>query len=161
VRREPIRDALLYLLAALVLGAAANLVPGRHLAWWGQGMQPPTEGVDFTFIDPLTAETLRLSLPGVVFLDTRSAAEIGLASVPGAVPFDYTDIDASVGADLEARLRAADAVVLYGSASETDIEQLAAQELRLRGLAPPYVMTGGFPAWEASGLPVETAEAAP
>jgi len=161
VRRELLRDAALYLAATLILGALANLAPGRHLGWWGQGKQPPTEGLDFAFIDPLSAETLRLSLPTVVFLDTRSGAEMEAAHVPGAVAFDYTAVNDSLSAELERRLRASDAVVIYGSSSETDIEQLTAQELRLRGLAPPYVMTGGFGSWEASGLPVEPEEALP
>lgn len=161
VRRELLRDAALYLAMTLILGALANLPSDRHLAWWGQGKQPPTEGVDFAFIDPVSAETLRLSLPGVVFLDTRGVADIETAHVPGAVAFDYTAINESLEVGLEQRLRTADAVVIYGSSSETDIEQLTAQELRLRGLAPPYVMTGGFGAWEASGLPVEPEGAQP
>lgn len=157
VRREVIRDAALYLAATLVLGAAANLVPARHLAWWGQGQQPPREGVDFNLIDPTTADTLRTSLPHVVFLDTRTAVEYDGDHIPGAVRVSFTDLGRTLTPELERRLASADAVILYGASPETDIEQLTAQALRLRGVNPPYVMAGGFPAWQASGLEVTPA----
>jgi len=157
VRRELIRDAALYLAATLVLGTAANLLPSRHLAWWGQGQQPPREGVDFSLIDPVSADTLRTSLPHVVFLDTRTAGEYEADHVPGAVRISFTDLRRTLTPDLEARLKGADAVVLYGASTESDIEQLTAQALHLHGLNPPYVMAGGFPAWQASGLEVASA----
>jgi rhodanese-related sulfurtransferase len=159
VRRELLRDAALYLGAVAVLGTAANFVPARHMAWWGKGKQPPAEGVDFTFIDPLSAATLRASLPHVVFLDTRSAAQYARDHVPDAVPIAYTDLDHSLTPQLLARLRTADMVIVYGDSAETDVEQLVAQELRLRGLSPPMVLIGGFAAWRASG-PTESGEEA-
>jgi rhodanese-related sulfurtransferase len=153
--RGLLRDSALFLVATLVLGTAANLLPGRGLAWWGQGHQPPHEGVDFMAIDPGSAETMLTSLPHVVFLDTRSAAAFAAAHVPGAQRISYTDIDTQLTHQRLAELRAADAVVVYGASEETDVEQLVAQELRLRGLAPPYVLDGGFGAWQGAGLPVE------
>lgn len=150
-----VRDTVLYLIAALVLGTAANLLPNRHLAWWGKGQEPPKEGVDFELLDPVQADALRASLPDVVFLDTRSAAEAATGKVPGASLLSYTDLRHQLTADLLSKLGKADAVVVYGSSDETDVEQLLAQELRRHGLAPPYVMAGGFSAWAASGLEVE------
>jgi rhodanese-related sulfurtransferase len=157
VRRELLRDAVIYVAAVAVLGAAANLIPTRHMAWWGRGKQPPTEGTDFTFIDPVSAETLRQSLPGVLFLDTRDSQEYAASHIPGALRVSYTDLERSLTPELLARLRAADTVVIYGDSAETDVEQLVAQELRLRGLPPPMVMIGGFAAWQA-GHPAETGE---
>ncbi len=155
VMRGLCRDAALFLAATLVLGTVANLLPGRGLAWWGQGHQPPQQGVDFTFIDPGSAEAMLTSLPHVVFLDTRSAAGFGAAHVPGAQRISYTEIDRQLTPARVAELRAADAVVVYGASEETDVEQLVAQELRLRGLPPPYVLAGGFAAWQGSGYQVE------
>ena len=149
------RDAALFLVATLVLGTVANLLPGRGLAWWGQGHQPPREGVDFTFIDAGSADAMRTSLPHAVFLDTRSAAGFAAAHIPGARDVSYTDIARQLTPERVAELRAADAVVIYGSSEETDVEQLVAQELHLRGLPPPYVLAGGFAAWLGSGFPVE------
>ena len=59
--RGLLRDAGLILVAVLVLGTAANLVPGRHLAWWGKGHEPPATGVDFQLIDAGSADSMRTS----------------------------------------------------------------------------------------------------
>ncbi len=155
--RRLVRDASICLAAVLVLGTAANLIPGRHLAWWGKGHEPPQAGVDFTLVDPASADTERTSLPRAVFLDTRSAAEYREGHVPAAIRLSYTDLDLQWTPAFEARLHAADAVVIYGSSEETDVEQLAAQELRQRGLPPPQVLAGGFPAWQVARLPIEAA----
>jgi rhodanese-related sulfurtransferase len=146
---------LLYLALVLVLGTAANAFRSQPLAWWGEGHQPPQEGVDFTWVDPGSAEVLRQSLPGVLFLDTRSAAAYAAGHIPGAVPISYTDLRRALEGGMEVRLRRADVVVLYGTSDDADVEQLLAQELRRRGFAPPQVLLGGMPAWEANGLPVE------
>ncbi len=155
VRRSLLRDVLLMVAAVLVLGTAANLVPSRSLPWWGQGHRPPRSGVDFQPIDPTSADALRTSLRGIVFLDTRSPAEFEGGHVPGALTVAYTDLQRQLTASFMAKLRDADAIIVYGASEETDVEQLLAQELHRRGLAPPYVLDGGFPAWQAAGLQVE------
>jgi rhodanese-related sulfurtransferase len=150
-----LRDIAVFVVAALILGTAANFLPGRRLAWWGQGHQPPAVGVDFNLIDPASAEAMLTSLPHVVFLDTRTASSFEAAHVPGAQRISYTDIERLLTTERIAELRSADAVVVYGASEETDVEQLVAQELRLRGLSPPFILAGGFGAWQGSGLPVE------
>jgi rhodanese-related sulfurtransferase len=158
VSRPLLRDALIYRIAALVLGTAANFVPGRQLAWWGQGLQPPTAGVDFQWIDAFAADALRTALPDTVFVDTRTPEQHAQRRVPGAVRLSYTDLDRELTQELAARLRGAGAVVIYGASQESDVEQLLAQELHGRGLAPPHVLVSGFDAWELSGLPTEAEE---
>jgi len=153
--RGLVRDTLLLVIATLVLGTAANLLPGRHLAWWGKGYEPPRAEVDFNFLDPGSADAMRTSLPGVVFLDTRSTTEFAAGHVPGAEEIAYTDLQAQLTPERLGRLRSAGAVIVYGASDETDVEQLLAQELRRRGLAPPYVLIGGFLGWQGSGLPVD------
>ena len=155
MKRELVRDAALLLALALALGTAANLVPGRRLAWWGRGQVPPQAGVDFQLIDALAAETLRVTLPTVVVIDTRTAAEYAAAHVPAAVSVSLTDVQERLDESLLARLRGADAVILYGASEETDVEQLLAQELRRRGLAPPHVVVGGWAGWLAAGVTPE------
>ena len=158
VDRELARDAAIFLVLTLVLGTGANLVPGRHLAWWGKGIEPPQLGTDFTLLDAGSAEALRVSLPHVIFLDTRAAGDVAAGHVPGALPIAYTDLARQLQGPLLARLHGADAVIIYGASDETDVEQLVAQELRRRGLAPPHVLVGGFAAWLAGGLPVEATQ---
>jgi rhodanese-related sulfurtransferase len=154
VSRELVRDALLYLVVALVLGTAANLVSGRSLAWWGQGKQPPQTGVDFVWIDAESANALLTSLPNVVIVDTRAPADFAASHVAGAISLPYTDALDELTPTLLATLKGANAVILYGSSPEADTEQLLAQELRLRGVAPPQILVGAFEGWVINGLPV-------
>ena len=153
--RGLVRDAALILTAVLVLGTAANFVPGRRLAWWGKGAEPPKAGADFQFIDAASADAARTSLPHVVILDTRSAAEFAAGHVPGAKRISFANVEAQLTPALLAALRGADAVFVYGDGDETDVEQLLAQELRRHGVTRPYVVMGGFMAWQGGGLPVE------
>ncbi len=158
VERRLLRDAAVILAATLLVGTAANLIPGRRLPWWGQGRVAPTQGTDFNLIDPIAAEMLRSALPGVLVLDTRSEAEMATGHIPGAESFPYQDAGTLLTTEALARLGKADAVILVGASEESDIEQLLAQELRLRGLAPPHIVLGGMPAWQASGLPLDGAQ---
>ncbi len=154
VSRELLRDAFLYLAVVLVLGTVANLLPGRGLAWWGQGKEPPQTGVDFQWLDAASADALRTSLPDVMLVDTRAPAESTATHIAGAVSLPYTDAAARLTPELLRTLKVASAVILYGSSPEADTEQLLAQELRLRGVAPPHILIGAFEAWVVNGLPV-------
>ncbi len=150
-----IRDMAWLLAATLILGTAANLVPGRRLAWWGAGQQPPQEGRDFRWMDVHSANEVHQLLPGAVFVDTRGPGAYTEAHIPGAMHLSYTELGRGLPTDLEEVLRRADLILLYGDTADADIEQLTAQELRRQGLAPPYILAGGLPAWRAAGLPVE------
>ena len=155
MRGKVLVEMALLLVATLVLGTAANLVPSRRLAWWGAGQQPPQVGVDFQWMDVLSADEVRQALPAAVFLDTRGAGAYGESRIPGALHLAYTELRQALPAGLEERLRGADLILLYGDTADADIEQLTAQELRRLGLPPPYILAGGLPAWRAAGLPVE------
>jgi len=113
--------------------------------------------VDFRLLDVGTAETLWSSLPRVVVLDTRPAEDGAAGRIPGAWHVEYTDLASFLTAERLAELQQADAVIIYGRDDEGDLEQLMAQELHRRGVQPPFVMVGGFPAWEAAGFEVEVA----
>lgn len=155
MRGHLIRDMAVLLAATVVLGTVSNLFPGRRLAWWGAGQQPPQAGVDFQWMDVLSGEEVRQALPAAVFLDTRGLGAHGETRIPGAIHLSYTELGHVLPAEIENRLRDADLLLLYGDTDDADIEQLMAQELRRRGLAPPYILAGGMPAWRAAGLPVE------
>ncbi len=158
MRGRLLRDLVAFPLLSVLLGTAANFLPGRHLPFWGQGHLPPAEGTDFRWLDVLSAETLAASLPSVVFLDTRGSDAYERSRIPAARPLPLPELDRLLTPELEASLRHADAVILYGDDDAADVEQLLAQALRLRGLAPPFILVGGFPAWEHAGLPVEGGE---
>lgn len=155
MRRGIVLDVILFPALTVVLGTAANLPSSRHLPWWGHGQLPPTIGTDFQWIDVTLAETLRETLPAVVFVDTRDAEQFSAGHVPGAVQLSYSELTSQLTENLLDRLRRADAVIIVGDTEEADVEQLLAQELRLRGLAPPHIVVGGFPSWQAAGLTIE------
>jgi rhodanese-related sulfurtransferase len=155
VDKKLAREAAVILAAALLLGAAANLIPSRHLAWWGQGTRPPEASVDFRLIDPFTADQVRTSLPRVVVIDTRLPEQYLASHVMGAVRLSYTDLARELTPALLESLHKADAVILYGLDDDGDMEQLLAQELRRRDVQTSSIIIGGFPAWEQGGLPVE------
>lgn len=159
VKRRLVRDATLYAAAVLLVGTAANLVPKRHVAWWGKGLEPPKAGIDYTLLDPMSADALRTSLPKVVILDTRAAAEFAAGHIPGARPIAFTDLDRTLDARLLAELRGADAVIISGAGTEADIEQLLAQQLVQRGVPRPFVLMGGLEGWLAAGLPLAEGDA--
>jgi rhodanese-related sulfurtransferase len=159
VSRELLRDAVIYLAVVLVLGTVANVLPGRGLAWWGQGKEPPQTGVDFQWLDAASADALRTSLPNVTIVDTRAPADYAASHVAGALSLPYTDAVARLTPELLHTLKSADALILYGSSPEGDTEQLLAQELRLRGVAPPHIVIGAFEAWVINGLPVASGSA--
>jgi rhodanese-related sulfurtransferase len=159
VSRALLRDAILYAVVALVLGTAANVLPGRGLAWWGQGKQPPQTGVDFQWLDAASVEALRTSLPNVAVIDTRGPADFAASHVAGAISLPYTEASRLLKPELVQRLKGADAVILYGSSPEADTEQLLAQELRLLGVAPPHILIGAFEAWVINALPTDQAGA--
>lgn len=155
--RATVREAAWILAAVLVVGTAANLFPRRHIAWWGQGQEPPRPGQDFQVLDVDSAHVLWESLPGVLFVDTRTREEYERGHLPGAVRLELPSLNDMLSQELREALLAAQAVVIYGSSADTDIEQLLAQALRrqLPSLPVPYVLAGGFQVWESAGFPVE------
>lgn len=149
-----------------VLLRAAGLVLGGALAGLGLNAARPA-GVALIDFNPPTAcsaahgeepvvevaarEASRLcGQPGVLFADTRSAAQFAEGHVADAV---HLPCDASaVGAEGALRkLDPAQTIIVYGESS--DAGRAVAETLRRRGLkAELRVLAGGFRAWEAEGL---------
>jgi rhodanese-related sulfurtransferase len=91
--------------------------------------------------------------PGVAFADTRTPDDYARGHVSGAWHVPCYGSVALAAASLT-RMGNTRTVVLYG---QDDAEaQLAAQELVRRGFGDVRVMQGGWPAWQASGLPAES-----
>lgn len=155
--RRVLREALFVFAAVVVVGTVANLLPGRHIAWWGRGQEPPRAGQDFQLLDVDSAHVMWESLPGVVFVDTRTEAEYSAGHVPGAIRLELPSLREMLSSEVREKISRAQAVIIYGGSSETDIEQLLAQALRreLPSLPVPYVLAGGITVWEAAGFPLE------
>lgn len=155
--RRVVWESAVVLFLMLVLGTASNLLPSRHLAWWGRGQEPPRAGQDFQLLDVDSAHALWESLPGTVFVDTRTQQEYAAGHVPQALRLELPSLDHMLDNATRQRLGGAAAVVIYGSSEETDIEQLLAQALRQRipEMPLPYVLLGGFAHWQGAGFPTE------
>lgn len=155
--RQVWREAAIVLAVVLVFGTVANLLPRRHIAWWGQGQEPPRAGQDFQLLDADSAYAMWESLPGTVFVDTRTPTEYNAGHIPGARRLELPSLREMLTPELRGGLTAAQAVIIYGGSSETDIEQLLAQALRreLPSLPVPYVLAGGIASWQAAGFPLE------
>ncbi len=98
---------------------------------------------------PREASTL-CAHPGVVFADTRPAAQFAAGHVVDALhlPCDTTASGAEIALKDLAR---AETVIVYGDS--TDDGRTVAETLRRHGLkADIRVLGGGFPAWEKEGL---------
>src|SRR5262249_33782392 len=108
-----------------------------------------TEAAPVTEISPVEASHL-CGRSGVVFADTRSAAEFAEGHVADAV---HLPCDASAqGAEAGLRkLDPAQTIIVYGASS--DDGRAVAETLRRRGLvADLRVLAGGFHAWAQAGL---------
>jgi DMSO/TMAO reductase YedYZ molybdopterin-dependent catalytic subunit/rhodanese-related sulfurtransferase/glyoxylase-like metal-dependent hydrolase (beta-lactamase superfamily II) len=87
--------------------------------------------------------------PALQLVDVRGQAETALGTLPGAREIPLTSLTNM----LEGLDRSAPVVVYCASGF---CSQLAASLLRAAGFADVSDLLGGYPAWEAAGLPVDT-----
>ncbi|MFO0761664.1 MAG: rhodanese-like domain-containing protein [Byssovorax sp.] len=87
---------------------------------------------------------------GVVFADTRSAAEFAEGHIADALHLPCDASESGAGAAIK-KLGPARTIIVYGSS--TDDGHKVAETLRARGLQGDLrVLEGGFSAWEKQGL---------
>ena len=127
-------------------------------------------------ISPTELQALMASEPTVV-IDTRDADTYGAGHVPGAVNLReiFTYLATSTAEGLQALkatfaqafgaagLSGAETAVFYEDALNTGFGQSCRGYYLLTWLGYPkiLVLNGGFPAWQAAGLPVSTDAATP
>jgi rhodanese-related sulfurtransferase len=91
----------------------------------------------------------------VRFIDVRPAAAFAASRIPGAVAMPDTEITVRYREVL-----ALDEIIVYGSGEEGDISACIAEVFRSHLDHPGiFALAGGFKAWQAAGLPVDTAPA--
>lgn len=139
-RRSPFREAALLGLIALVPAALAAWLHPRS-AWHA----PAAAGV--IKVDPAA---VRGWTGAVVWVDARPAAAFATAHIPGAVNLTERTWEQQLG-DVVGRWNPAARIVVYcdgaGCQASTAVAQRLQRELALDQV---YVLTGGWPAWQAA-----------
>jgi rhodanese-related sulfurtransferase len=141
-------------LAGAVAGLGANAAHPSGVALGG--FEPPTtcsegatEQATIVELDAHDASAL-CGRAGVVFADTRPAAQFEAGHVAGAVHLPC-DTRASGAEDAIRRLDRASTVVIYGETGDAALA--VAETLRRHGLTGELrVLRGGFAAWAGHGL---------
>jgi len=92
-----------------------------------------------------------------VFVDARGDDAYRAGHVPGAVQFDRYHLDRHIES-VQAACAGALKVIVYCIGVNCEDSEMAAQDLPAFGIDPRavYVYVGGWTAWSAAGLPVET-----
>jgi rhodanese-related sulfurtransferase len=96
-------------------------------------------------IDPAQARAWGES---VLWADARRQADFDRAHVPGALALNEDEWDALLPALLE-RWTPDRRVVVYCDGGACKASQQVAARLRDAGIAPVYILRGGWPAWKA------------
>jgi rhodanese-related sulfurtransferase len=150
-------------MALLLGGAVAGLVAnaarpgGVHLATWS----PPAECHNGeagelavpTEMAPAQAAEL-CGRPDVVLADARPAAKFADGHVAGAVHLPC-DAAGQVAADALAHFERAGTIVVYGDSTD-EARPVALSLARRHRDVRVAILSGGFPAWAASGLACES-----
>lgn len=130
---------------------------GGIRGWVGQGGSVISEANPESFIDrtkviliePDKVSDLQKSLVRSIILDVRPDAEFNRGHIPGAINIPLARLEKE-----RAQIPSIGSLFVYG-ASETDSFQAGAKLFDM-GYIGLRVISGGFTAWQAKELPVET-----
>ena len=174
-RQRIAREAGLILVAAVLLGGAANALrtESRKLAWvqghilarreaaphaaeveQGTPSPPSDAGALFTEITPDVA--FRMHAAGALFLDARRTAAYEAGHIAGArsIPVWEHDADARIGALQSSGIPPDRAIVVYCSGVTCEDSARLAEKLALAGFFRLNLYKEGFPDWEQRDWPV-------
>ncbi len=127
-------------------GAVREIVPR-------QGAADPDAPEAYRLLAPgVTRSMLQAARPPWRIIDLRSPTEyLEQGHIAGAILVELERLEENVG---DLRVRSDQMVLVYGR--DTDTGERAARLLVGYGFPSVRVLEGGFPAWKAAGLPVET-----
>lgn len=151
-----LRDALLIVILAALVGAAVN---GRLLRRiWSERapvvVADPGPGVDLLPM-PASLEELRtLQQDAVLLIDARAAELYRQGHLPVAYSLPWGEIETRLEA-FQAEVPVERALITYCSGYGCEDSFLLAQHLMAAGYEDVRVYEGGLPEWRDAGLPVE------
>lgn len=117
--------------------------PGVPRVWWQR----------FEKAEPVEARRLWQEA-SAAFVDARPHEEYIFNHIPGAVSLPYRRFSAAY-AENQSLLRPDAPVVIYGDGKPCGEHLRVAKFLLERGFTKIKLLHGGYPAWEASGYPVQ------
>lgn len=166
-----IKQALIIIVAAIVLGLGINLISPNSIAYVGSYRSlssgdgpiiPPdaAEG-DPPFIAIDVAE-MEFSNSDILFVDARDPEEFNCGTIPGSVnlPFDYLPeenleqyIDSTLG-----QIDKDHGIIVFCSGEECDLSLHLGRNLQEFGYTKVAIFFGGAREWENIGLEMERRE---
>jgi rhodanese-related sulfurtransferase len=173
------RDAGLILVAAGLLGTAANLLRSEayKLAWVQtnppnqkeaehpapeveQGSSPQAADTGALFSEINAEAAYRMYHAGALFIDARRTAAYEAGHIAGAwsIPVWESDADARVDALHNKGVPYEKDIVVYCSGVNCEDSALLAEKLAFAGFYKLSIYKGGFPDWERRGWPVNRGE---
>ena len=163
-----IKQLLILLITAVVLGLGANLVSPSKIDYFGvyrnlsggDGpiIPPDAQENDPPFIDINTAH-LEYSTRRTIFIDSREPEEFECGTIPGSIniPFEeLPDADLKLYFDSSLGHVAFDqSIVVFCSGEECDLSLHLARNLADYGYSNVTIFFGGSREWEKFGLEIE------
>ena len=160
--RPLLKQTLLFLLFALVLGFLRQLLP-FGIAFNGNWPTSSTSSQeayemiaqeeDPRFVSFQEIIQIQKSGEGVI-LDARSSKEYAEGRIPGSRLLPYYEIDDYQGQALEG-VEAETPVVIYCEGLGCELSLFLARELKETGYTNLGIFYGGYPEWKNAGLPIE------
>lgn len=144
-------QALCIALAAAALGVAFNALRPEGIDLADAPHRVTTCGEIAPQDMPLDQASTLHTLGQAVFVDARPLALCESSRIVGALCAPWEMFDASMLAGVSQDTT----IVVYGDSYECSDSRAMTDNLKAAGFAKAQVLAGGWPAWLASGLPVE------
>lgn len=140
------------------LGFASNLLgPKKDRLPWLRAPAPAPVGLEKGDVSTAAMRLFAEKFPGqATLVDARRKEEFVKGHIPGALSLDIRQFD-QIFPTVQPRLLLELPVVLYCGGGDCEDSHALAERLRGFGYEP-LIYSGGWEAWSAAKLPVETGE---
>lgn len=155
-------EILILALLSLTLAFARQWAP-RGIAWNGRWPTSATSAEDAYKMMAKAGDPGFVSMPealdlqkkkSVVFLDARSKEEFDQGRIPGARHLPFYEMDKYQEEALEG-VTTETMIVIYCEGIGCELSFFLGRELQTAGLTNIKIFYGGYPEWQAAGLPIE------
>ncbi len=166
-----VKQAVILLLLAVILGLGVNVVSPTRIAYVGEyrSITKGGEPVIPPDADPGDPEFIALDMAimdhqagDVIFIDARDPEEFACGTIPGAIniPFDYLP-DGDLRPYLDSAMsypEEGQRIITFCSGEECDLSLHMGRNLQAEGYTNIAIFFGGAREWELAGLEMERRE---
>lgn len=138
-----------------VAGTEPQTPPGAGMTGDGPSFDPASLGIEISL-----EESRLLYEMGTPFIDARLESEFAVERVQGAIHLTTAMFSGASSPEALTILDPSMHVVIYCSGGDCDASHSVGIRLQQAGFERIHIMTAGYAAWKAAGLPVESGEAA-